>query len=265
MPSIRSVLVLLAPILFVASCGVESDASDEATLVSLPREIPAEVDESASERPVVTTPPAGATPRVDTPAQIDSQQPPIWPASEVVFTTPEQSANDFVSKVLGVDPVLGEFRRIDDRSGEIEVRSNAESEPGTSAPRALLSLRQLGPSDGWHVMSATSDGVSISVPRAGAEVSAGPLTVAGEGRGFESTLNVVAFVAGDQNANLDLVIASGGAFGETEPYSATVDLSEGGSGDVLVLLVRGDTGLSDDPGEFAAVPVVVVSQLPASR
>jgi len=265
MPAIRSLLVLLAALLVVASCGIEADGSSEATLVSPSREMPATVDQSASMRPVVTTPPAGAPPRVDTPAQLDPQQLSIWPASGVVFMTPEQSANDFVSKVLGVDPVLGEYRRFDDGSGEIEVRSSADSEPGTSALRALLSLRQLGPSGGWHVMSATSDGVSISVPLAGAEILVGPLTVVGEGRGFESTLNVIAFVAGEPNTNLDLVIASGGAFEETEPYSATVDLSEAAPGEVLVLLVRGDTGLSDDPGEFAAVPVVVVSRLPASR
>jgi len=37
-----------------------------------------------------------------------------------------------VSKVLDVDPVLGEFQRFDDRYGEIQVRSSADALAGHS-------------------------------------------------------------------------------------------------------------------------------------
>jgi len=123
----------------------------------------------------------------------------------------------------------------------------------------LLRLAQVRPTDGWYVVSATSDGASISDPAGGDDVSAGPLTVAGEARGFESTLNVRAFIAGTEISDLDLMIAAGGAFGQTEPYSATVGLSEASPGDVITILVRGETGLSEDLGEFAAVAVVIAS------
>jgi hypothetical protein len=211
-----------------------------------------------------TTPSTTEAPSTVEPAeQVTLEQTPIWPAADVVFDTPQDAASDFVTSVLGVDPVLGEFRELDARSGEIEAQSNADAPPGTTFPRALLQLRQLRPTDGWYVISATSDGASISLPTAGAEVPAGPLTVEGEGRGFESTLNVVAFIAGPEYSDLDLVIASGGAFGLNEPYRATVDLSQASPGDVVTILVRGDTGLSEDPGEFAAVPVVIAPQTTA--
>jgi len=72
----------------------------------------------------------------------------------------------------------------------------------------LLRLAQVRSTDGWYVVRVTSDGVLISGPVGGDDVSAAPLTVAGEGRGFESTLNVRAFIAGAEIWDLDLVIAS---------------------------------------------------------
>jgi hypothetical protein len=56
---------------------------------------------------------------------------------------------------------------------------------------------------------------------------------------------------------LDQVITSGGAFETPEPYSVTIDLTAASPGDVITLLVRGDTGLATDPGEFGAIPVVI--------
>ena len=55
----------------------------------------------------------------------------------------------------------------------------------------------------------------------------------------------------------DQVITTGGAFETPEPYRATIDLTGASPGDVIALLVRGDTGLETDPGEFGAIPVVI--------
>ena len=182
-------------------------------------------------------------------------QPAIWPAAGVLFATPEEAAADFITQVLGVDPVLGEFVQGDSRSGEIEVFSPGE---GTPVSRGLLELRQLAPDDGWFVIGAANPNATISTPATYAEVAAGTLTVAGVARGFESTVVVTAFLAGDFDAVLDQVITSGGAFEAPEPYSVTLDLAGASPGDVVTVLVRGDTGLETDPGEFGAIAVVVV-------
>ena len=89
--------------------------------------------------------------------------------------------------------------------------------------------------------------------------------VTGEGRGFEGTVVVTAFRAGDADDVLDQVITSGGAFESPEPYSVTLDLSGAAPGDTIALLVRGDTGLGGDPGEFASLPVVISDALPETR
>jgi len=34
-----------------------------------------------------------------------------------------------------------------------------------------------------------------------------------------------------------------------------VDLRDTSKGDVIAIVVRGDTGLEDDPGEFSAIPI----------
>lgn len=196
-------------------------------------------------------------------------QPAIWPAPDVVFDTPEEAAADFVSSVLisEGDPVLGEFQQGDARSGEIAVLFAGEA--GDLDPpieSGILSLRRIGPTDGWYVIAASSDGVVIDTPSALAEVPAGSLTVAGEGRGFEGTLVVSAFPPGDNDAELDQQVGAGGALDELEPYSVELDLTGAADGDVVVILVHGDSGLGSDPSTFSAIPVVVApATLPPSK
>ena len=192
----------------------------------------------------------------------DLDQPAIWPAADVVFATPEEAAADFVSAVLisEGDPVLGEFQQGDSRSGEIAVLFAGET--GDLDPpleMGMLFLRQIGPTDGWYVIAAVSDGVMIDTPSALEEIPAGTVAVSGEGRGFEGTLVVSAFPPGDDAATFDLEIGAGGASADLEPYSVELDLSGAASGDVVVILVRGDTGLGSDPSTFAAIPIVITS------
>jgi hypothetical protein len=174
-----------------------------------------------------------------------------------VFEAPEAAAEDFVAKVLGVPPTLGEFRQGDSRSGEIEVFSPGEGDAGRAVVRGLLLLRQLGPDHGWFVLAAVNENASIAVPGSGEHVVAGPLAVEGVARGFEANVVVTAFVAGVAGEELDQQITMGGAFETPEPFSVTLDLSQASPGDTLVLLVRGGAGLETDPGEFGAIPVVV--------
>ena len=195
-------------------------------------------------------------------AQQELDQPAIWPAPGVVFTTPEEAAADFVSTVLisEGDPVLGEFRQGDSRSGEISVLFAGETgDLDPAQEQGLLFLRQIGPTDGWVVIAAASAGVEIDTPSALDEVPAGTVTVSGEGRGFEGTLAVSAFPPGDDDAGFDLQIGAGGAFDDLEPYSVELDLSGAADGEVVVILVRGDTGLGNDPSSFAAIPIVIAS------
>jgi hypothetical protein len=178
----------------------------------------------------------------------------IWPASDVVFATPEAAAEDFVVNALGVPADLGDFQAGDARSGEIEVLFGEGG--GTPVVRSLLDLRQLGPDDGWFVQSAINPNASITSPGYFALVPAGPLTVQGLGRGFEGLVVVEAFPPGNADL-LDQEITSGGSTGTPEPFSVSLDLSGTSPGDVVTLLVRGGVGNENDPGDFGAIPVVI--------
>ena len=211
------------------------------------------VDGTTTTTAVTTTPETTSTVTTTTEGVVLAQ-PAIWPAADVVFATPEEAAADFVRTVLGVEPLLGEYVGGDSRSGEIEVFS-----PGETAPvsRGLLDLRILAPNDGWFVIDAANPNATISSPEVYAEVPAGALTVEGVARGREGTVVLTAFLAGDADAVFDQVITSGGVLETPEPYSVTIDLTGAAAGDVITLLVHGDTGLENDPGEFGAVAVVI--------
>jgi hypothetical protein len=224
--------------------------------------LPAPADDVPAGVAEVAVPEVAAAPELQ-----DLDQPAIWPAADVVFATPEEAAADFVSAVLisDGDPALGEFQQGDTRSGEIAVLWAGET--GDLDPpleKGLLLLRQIGPTDGWYVIAATSDGATIDAPSALEEVPAGTVTVSGEGRGFEGTLVVSAFRPGDDTAPLDLQIGRGGNAADLDPYSVELDLSGAASGEVIVILVHGDTGLGNDPSTFAAIPIVIASAPPVT-
>ena len=200
---------------------------------------------------------ASTAPPTTTRPQAVLEQPAIWPAADVVFESPEAAAADFIVEVLGVPASLGEFQQGDTRSGEIEVFSPRQGDAGPAVVRGLLLLRQLGPYDGWFVLAAINDHARIDAPASGAQIDAGPLMVEGVGRGFEANIVVTALVADKVGTQLDRLITMGGAFDTAEPFTVTLDLSAAPPGETVMLLIRGGTGLETDPGDFAAIPVVV--------
>lgn len=177
----------------------------------------------------------------------------LWPASAVVMASPEETARSFVFEILKVPPVLGEFAAGDSRSGEMSVLSPG----GGAVARGLLMLRRLGPADGWFVIGVANPNATIVKPAAGSEVTAGPLTVRGEARGFEGHVAVSAFVVGDEALLLDETYTQGGSAEEPEPYSVELDLSGAPAGATVLILVRGGRGLETDPGDFGAIAVTV--------
>jgi hypothetical protein len=243
----RTLPALIAVVALPISCGNDDASRSDTTTTTI---------DAATTIATATTAAAETTTEVSatTTEVVALAQPAIWPAAEVVFATPEEAAADFVQTVLGVPPVLGAYRAGDARSGEIEVFSPGELTP---ASRGLLLLRQLGPNDGWFVIGAANPDATISTPDTYAEVAAGALTVEGVARGYETTVVVTAFLAGDDDAVVDEVVTAGGAFETPEPYSVTIDLTTASPGDVVALLVRGDTGLETDPGVFGAILVVI--------
>lgn len=257
----RALAAVLATVALVGACGGDDSSGDSTDSTGTETTL----DETTSAAPTTEAPatsPAPDTTAPDTTAPTTSEpattdQLAIWPAADVVFTTPEEAAADFVENALGVPAELGDFMQGDERSGEIEVFSPGEGGAATRVVRSLLLMRQLG--EGWFVLAAVSDGASITSPEAYGEITPGPLAVEGMGRGFEALLVVTAFLAGDAANELAEQTTMGGSMETPEPFAVELDLSSTSPGDVVTLLVRGGVGLETDPGEFAAIPVVVAS------
>lgn len=266
--SIRVLTILAACSLgaaVVASCGGD-DAADTTTsttaapVTTAPADTTTEPPPTTTEAPPTTTEPPPTT----TEAPPTTTEPPvedilaIWPAADVVFSTPEAAAEDFLANAFDPGPVLGEFQAGDARSGEFEVFATAEDpETPIGEPRSVLIMRQLGADQGWFVMSAIHGSMTIEQPEMGAEVAAGPVDVSGVAQGFEATVIVEAFVVGSAEPLLDQEVTMAGNFGVSEPYSVTLDLSAAPAGSTVVILLRGGVGLETDPGDFSAIPIVI--------
>lgn len=254
-----ALMVLLLALL--AGCGSDEASKSSTTTAEITTTAEPGVTTSSSTQDTSTTSTTVA-PETTTTLAVTLEQLAIWPAADVVFSNPTDAAADFVAKVLNVSPELGEFKQGDSRSGEIDVLSLGEGS-GPALVRSTLILRQLGPDDGWFVLAAVNENITIDSPEAMAMVAFGPTEVLGKGRGFEGTLVVEAFLAGDASSPLSGNIVQGGSGADPEPYSAIVVLqgpeSEGllKSGDVVLLLVRGGVGLETDPGEFTAIGVTI--------
>jgi hypothetical protein len=248
-------VAVIAVSVLLGACGADGRPSGNRMSTSASTSTSVETSRSTTAGTSPSTTITEPSARTSAPAALE--QPAIWPAPGVVFTTPKDAAQDFVSKVLGVPPTLGEFQQGDVRSGEIQVLSPGEGDASTPVGRGRLVLRRLGPDDGWFIVAAVNDNASITSPAALDAVGAEALSVMGRARGFEANVVVSAFRPGDAAAKLDQVVTQGGALDTPEPFAVTLDLSGTAPGDTVVLLVRGGAGLETDPGEFGAIPVVI--------
>lgn len=242
----RIACLMLAVTVGALGCG--DNGSGRAAPSSTSRPVPSTTTTLATTSTTSTT---------STSTLATTEQASIWPAAGTVFDTPEAVAQDFVTKLLGVPPLLGKFRQGDSRSGEIDVLSGGESGSAVHPVRSTLLVRQLGPADGWFVLAAANDHATIDSPVSGTTVEAGSVKVAGSARGFEGTVVVSAFAAGTSAPELDRQVTQGGSMEAATPYSVTLDLSSARAGETVVIVVRGSTGLETDPGDFGAVPVTI--------
>ena len=249
-------LATLVALLSVTACGDDETADSTTSSSAVTTVAPTTVAPTTVAPTTVAPTTAAPTTQPTTTVPVGLEQPAIWPAADVVFTTPEEAAADFVSKVLQVPVVLSEFAGGDSRSGEFELWFEESGNPIESS-RGLLLMRKLGPASGWFVLGVANDVATISVPEFGATVPAGPLTVEGMFRGFESSGTIYAYVAGDAGRLLDSQQTMAGSMEEPGPYSVTLDLSGAAPGSTVMLVVRGGVGLETDPGDTGAIPVLI--------
>jgi Immunoglobulin-like domain of bacterial spore germination len=100
------------------------------------------------------------------------------------FDDPVAAARWFAVDFVGfVDPVVGEFLQGDARSGEVEIRPQADG------PATTVFVRQLGSDGTWWVLGSTTHDIVLDAPAAGDEITS-PVALTGSALAFEGHVDV---------------------------------------------------------------------------
>jgi hypothetical protein len=204
--------------LVVPACGGDDGSKDASTTTRRPTT-------SVTTTPVTTAAPATSV--------TESTATAVWPwiASSTRYSDPVAAARGFATDLVGfTEPVMGEFRQGDARSGEVDVRPRADRTPTTVLVRLI--------NGSWWVLGSTTPEIQVSAPAAGATISS-PVAMAGTSTAFEATVNVhlVADGAADTPAAegapatpLASTFVMGGSMGDLLPFNGTLDFASPGAG-----------------------------------
>ena len=108
----------------------------------------------------------------------------VWPtaASSTRYQTPEAAALGFATDYLHmVNPVIGQFRQGDSRSGEMPVQ------PSATGPETTVLVRKLGSDNSWWVLGAGTATIRLTEPVWNASITS-PVTLKGTAMAYEGTV-----------------------------------------------------------------------------
>ncbi len=154
----------------------------------------------------------------------------VWPwvGSSVRYDDPVRAATGFAEDFVGFDdPVVGTFQQGDSRSGEVEVRPDAEG------PVTTVFVRRLGPDDTWWVLGSATANIVVTEPDA-LEIVDSPLRVAGEALAFEGVVDLELRADGSTTPLIDDVVVGGGD--ALRPFDGEFTWTNPGEGSGALLL-----------------------------
>ena len=115
---------------------------------------------------------------------------------------PEAAALGFATQYLHmVNPVIGQFRQGDARSGEVPVQ------PSMTGPITTVLVRELGTDNSWWVLGAGTAAINLTAPTWNAAITS-PVVLKGTSMAFEGTVQTQ--VRDDNNAPLGKGYVTGG-------------------------------------------------------
>jgi Immunoglobulin-like domain of bacterial spore germination len=201
-------LVAVVVIAFVVYLVTRDDGTDTRTAATTTSAATTSTSTSTS-APATTAP---VTVPVDTATA-------VWPyaAGTTRYADPVAAARGFATDFVGfTNPVVGEFRQGDTRSGEVPVQ------PEASGPETTVLVRQLG--DSWWVIGATTANIQLTSPAALATITS-PVRLQGTSTAFEGTVNTQVRQDGStQPIGSGLVM--GGGSGTMGPFDGTLTFSQ---------------------------------------
>ena len=199
---------------------------------------------------ITTTSTPASTTSTSTGSPVPSTPDVVWPdpGETTGFDTPEDAAHGFAVDLAGFrEPLIGEFRAGDGRSGEIEIR------PSATGPVTVVLLRQVTADDSWWVIGAVTDDIDLDTPRTG-DVIEGSLQLSGRARAFEGHVTITVHRHGDDEPIAQSFVTGRGD-GVLGPFEKQLDVYPPTPGPGLVLLVAP----SAEDGSAWAVTAVPIS------
>jgi hypothetical protein len=203
--------------------------------------------DNGDSHPTAATSSTGANPTLPTTTPVDTSTA-MWPvaSSTTRYGDPVSAARGFATEYVGfTDPVVGEFRQGDTRSGEVPVQATA------TGPVTIVLVRQLD--DSWWVLGSSTPNIQLTSPAALATITS-PVHLRGTSSAFEATVNTQVRQDGVTEP-LGRGTVMGGSNGAMGPFDGTLAFAtpSPGSAGALVLLT-----LSAKDGHVSEATVVRV-------
>jgi hypothetical protein len=162
--------------------------------------------------------------------------PAVFPfaADDVRFDDPQEAVRYWAEGIVGfVDPVYGEYRAGDARSGEIVVRPTADG------PETVVLVRQLD--ETWWILGAVAEDVALTSPAADDRLVS-PVALAGTGRAPEGRIEVELWTDGADEplamASVPVGVEAAEAFEGSLGFDQQPETADG----ALYLRIRGVDG-----------------------
>lgn len=240
---IVALAVAVAVIVALVVALVISDDDEDGTVTD-----PTTTEAPATTEPDTTEPDTTATTATPTtPVPVDAATA-VFPdaAGAARFDDPVAAARAFAVDFVGfTDPVVGEFLPGDSRSGEVEVRPQADG------PVTTVLVRQLGPDDTWWVLGAATASITLDTPAAGTAVTT-PVAVTGSAHTFEGNVGVEVRQDGArQPIGTGFVTGGGDAM---RPFTGQIDFSPPAA-DAGALVLVAHSGMDGGVWQAAVVRV----------
>ena len=184
----------------------------------------------------------------------------VWPrpSSDVRFDDPVAAARSFARYLAHfANPVVGEFRPGDARSGEVPVR------PTARGPETTVLVRQLS-DDHWYVIGSATEDIVVDRPASGQLLVDSPQPLAGRALAFEGTVRVelVAYLADGRHVSLGETIVTGSGSPPAGPFTGSLDWSPASADmepvGVLIFSTADESAETGGTWQAVAVPVRLV-------
>ncbi len=166
---------------------------------------------------VGTTTSVATTTTLSTTTPTPTFVPAVWPWAEssTRYDDPVDAARGFAVDLLGFrDPVLGPYLAGDGRSGEVEVRPEADG------PITTVMVRQVSDDDSWWVVAAETANIRLTSPGALDEVTS-PLELRGQALAFEGSVDVDIVADGSSTPIASGFVTGGGT--ELAPFEGSFE------------------------------------------